>query len=137
LPDGTINLGKYGQLVVAGQSVAEIEKLVQAAVATQTKEPGFVSVRLVSRQSKVYYVIGEVNSPGAFPLSGRETALDAIMQAGGLTDNAARGKIRVKRRNPDGTFHEMFFNYSRIVAGKDVDPDLETGDVVVVKESLF
>ena len=26
---------------------------------------------------------------------------------------------------------------TRIVAGKDSDPDLETGDVVVVKESLF
>jgi protein involved in polysaccharide export with SLBB domain len=97
LPDGTINLGKYGQLVVAGQSVAEIEKLVQKAVAKETKEPGFVSVRLVSRQSKVYYVIGEVNSPGAFPLNGRETALDAIMQAGGLTDNASRDNIILAR----------------------------------------
>jgi polysaccharide export outer membrane protein len=83
--------------------------------------------------------LGEFKSPGIveFPGDERVTLLTLIARTGGLTDNAARGKIRVKRRNPDGTFKEMFFNYSRIVAGKDADPELETGDVVVVKESLF
>ena len=33
LPDGTINLGKYGHLEVMGKTVAEIEGMVKAAVA--------------------------------------------------------------------------------------------------------
>jgi hypothetical protein len=70
-------------------TVPDIENMVRTAVQAQTKEAGFINVRLVSRQSKVYYVVGEVNSPGAFQLQGRETVLDAIMQAGGLTDNAS------------------------------------------------
>lgn len=97
LPDGTINLARYGRLVVAGKTVGEIETLVQAAVRAQTKDAGFIAVRLVARQSKVYYVLGEVNSPGAFQLSGRETVLDALMAAGGLTDNASRGNIILSR----------------------------------------
>jgi protein involved in polysaccharide export with SLBB domain len=97
LPDGTINLGKYGHLLVAGKTVLEIEGLVKTAVQAQTKDAGFVNVRLVSRQSKVYYVVGEVNSPGAFQLSGRETVLDALMQAGGLTDNASADNIILSR----------------------------------------
>lgn len=97
LPDGTINLARYGRLVVAGKTVGEIETLVQAAVRAQTKDAGFISVRLVARQSKVYYVLGEVNSPGAFQLSGRETVLDALMAAGGLTDNASRDNIILTR----------------------------------------
>ncbi|HKC25374.1 MAG TPA: SLBB domain-containing protein, partial [Thermoanaerobaculia bacterium] len=83
--------------------------------------------------------IGEFKTPGIveFPGDERVTLLTLIARTGGLTDNAARGKIRVKRRSPDGTIKELFFNYSRIVSGKDQDPDLESGDVVVVKESLF
>ena len=97
LPDGTINLGKFGQLLVMGRTVAEIEESVRTAIKTQVKDPGFVSVRLISRQSKVYYVIGAVNSPGAFQLNGRETVLDALLQAGGLTDQASRDNIVLSR----------------------------------------
>jgi protein involved in polysaccharide export with SLBB domain len=92
-PDGTINLGKYGQLLVAGKTVSEIQGMVQGAVQTQVKEAGYIGVRLVSRQSKVYYVLGAVNSPGAFQLNGRETVLDGILAAGGLTDTASRENI--------------------------------------------
>jgi polysaccharide biosynthesis/export protein len=97
LPDGTINLGKYGQLLVMGRTVPEIESLVQASIKPHVKDVGFISVRLISRVSKVYYVIGAVNSPGSFPLQGRETVLDAIMQAGGLTDDASRDNIILSR----------------------------------------
>jgi protein involved in polysaccharide export with SLBB domain len=97
LPDGTINLGKYGRLQVMGKSVPEIETLVRGAVQVHVKDAGFISVRLVARQSKVYYVIGEVNSPGAFQLQGRETVLDAILQAGGLAPNASRSNIILSR----------------------------------------
>jgi len=97
LPDGTINLGKYGHLLVAGKTVPEIEGMVKSAVAVQTKDAGFISVRLVSRQSKVYYVLGEVNAPGSFQLNGRETVLDAILSAGGLNDRAAPNNIILSR----------------------------------------
>jgi protein involved in polysaccharide export with SLBB domain len=97
LPDGTINLGKYGHLQVMGRTVPEIEHMVASAVAVKTKDAGFITVRLTSRQTKVYYVIGEVNSPGRFQLSGNETVLDALMQAGGLTDKASRDNIILTR----------------------------------------
>jgi len=97
LPDGTINLGKYGLLMVSGKTVPEIEAIVQSAIKAQTKDAGFIAVRIVARQSKVYYVIGEVNSPGAFNLQGRETVLDAILQAGGLTANSSRENIILSR----------------------------------------
>lgn len=102
LPDGTINLGRYGHLIVAGKTVPEIEAMVRAAVSAQTKDAGFISVRLVSRVSKVFYVVGEVNSPGAFQLQGRETVLDALMVAGGLNDRASPDKIILSRPTNPG-----------------------------------
>lgn len=100
LPDGTINLGRYGRPIVAGRTLEEIEAIVRAAVEAHTRDAGFISVRLVARQSKVYYVIGEVNAPGAFQLQGRETVLDAIMAAGGVTDRASGSRMILARPTP-------------------------------------
>lgn len=94
MPDGTIDIGKYGRIFAAGKTVAEIQAEVQAAVERREQEaPGPILVRLLSWDSKVFYVLGEVNSPGAYPFNGRETVLDALVAAGGLTDRANRHKI--------------------------------------------
>jgi polysaccharide biosynthesis/export protein len=104
LPDGTISLGRYGHLVVAGKTIDEIEGLVRGLVQSQiqSRDPGPISVRLVSRQSKVFYVLGEVNAPGAYPLSGRETVLDGILAAGGLNERASRQDIVLTRPTRPG-----------------------------------
>ncbi len=59
-------------------------------------------VRVVARfaprpSSKVVYVFGEVASPGAFNLEGRETVLDALVAAGGLTRAADHAGIVLTR----------------------------------------
>jgi protein involved in polysaccharide export with SLBB domain len=99
LPDGTINLGRYGRIIVAGRTVDEIETMVRAVVEAREKDksPGPISVRIITRASKVYYVLGEVNAPGEFVLNGRETVLDGIVTAGGLTDRASRRNIILSR----------------------------------------
>ena len=97
LPDGTITLGRYGRLVVAGLTLGEMEAAVHTQIEARAKENVVVNARLVSRQSKVYYVLGEVNAPGAFQFNGRETVLDAIVAAGGLNDRASRQTITLAR----------------------------------------
>jgi polysaccharide export outer membrane protein len=105
LADGTIDLSKYGRLYVAGKSVPEIEAFVQAIVkkAEKDEDVGFIDVRLVNRTSKVYYVIGEVTTPGKFPLVGNETVLDGIMTAGGMTDRSSWRDVILVRPIGDGT----------------------------------
>ena len=103
LQDGTISLGKYGRLPVAGRTLDEIESMVKAQISSVVKDAGPITIRLVNRQSKVFYVVGEVNAPGTFPLTGRETVLDAILQAGGLNDKASRQNIVVARPTPPGS----------------------------------
>lgn len=116
LPDGTIQLGRYGQIVVAGKTVPQIEADVRTQIETQTKDAGPITVRLVTRVSKVYYVLGEVNAPGAFPLQGRETVLDAIIAAGGLNDRASRKFITLSRpTHPDGCRVVLPICYNEIV----------------------
>src|SRR4051812_34090320 len=76
LPDGTIQLGRYGRLQVAGKTVEQVEVEINAVVHAKTADAGPITARLVTRDSKVYYVLGEVNAPGAFQYKGRETVLD-------------------------------------------------------------
>jgi len=97
LADGTIQLGKFGRYQAAGKPLEMIEREVNELIQRQTPDAGVILVRLVSRESKVFYVLGEVNAPGAFPLRGRETVLDALLAAGGLTSNANKRKIILTR----------------------------------------
>ncbi|HZU38683.1 MAG TPA: SLBB domain-containing protein [Gemmataceae bacterium] len=122
LPDGSINLGRYGRLIVAGQTSEQISGQVHDMIQREEKAAGSnvkvgpMLVRLVVRASKVYYVLGEVNAPGAFPLSGRETVLDGIVAAGGLNQRASQDQIILSRpTRPDGCRIVLPICYRQIV----------------------
>src|SRR5262249_32831023 len=97
LPDGLIHLGRFGRLGVAGKTVEQIESEVNALIKGQAPDAGRVTVRLGTGDGKVFYGRGEVTAPGASPLRGRETVLDAIVAAGGLNSNASRRGILLAR----------------------------------------
>ena len=120
--DGTIDMGAYGRLQVAGRSVPEIEKHAQAMILhhetlkqqhrlasyggnapAQEQNVDFgVTVRLVNQESAMFYVLGEVNAPGSYPLTGHETVLDALIAAGGLAGKANEHKIILSRPRLSG-----------------------------------
>jgi protein involved in polysaccharide export with SLBB domain len=135
LPDGSIQLGQYGRLVVAGKTVEQIEAAVNALVRSRTPECGPIAVRLVARESKVFYVLGEVNAPGMFPLKGRETVLDAILAAGGVTANASRRNIILSRPTPSDSCRIVLpVCYNEIVQLGDTSTNyqIQAGDRVFV-----
>ncbi len=117
LADGTIDLGKYGRLNVAGRTLPEIEEMVKSAVRAveKTDDFGFIDVRLVNRFSKAFYVLGEVTTPGKFPLVGNETVLDAIVAAGGMTDRSSWRDVILVRPTGDGTGMVLKVDYGAIV----------------------
>jgi protein involved in polysaccharide export with SLBB domain len=135
LPDGSIRLGQYGSVVVAGKTLAQIEGEVNALVGARARDAGPITVRLVTRDSKVYYVLGEVNAPGAFQLKGRETVLDAILAAGGLTSGASRKKIILSRPTPPDSCRVVLpICYNEIVQLGDTSTNyqIKAGDRVYV-----
>ena len=97
MPDSTIELGRYGRRVVAGKTAEEIEAEVESLIRSGGDARTKINVRLVTARSAVYYVLGEVNSPGAFPLIGRETVLDGILAAGGISSRASNCNILLNR----------------------------------------
>jgi polysaccharide biosynthesis/export protein len=105
LADGTIDLGIYGRPVVAGKTqeliTADVKQLINAK--EKPKDPIAITVRLIGRNSQVFYVLGEVNAPGAFPITGFDTVLDGIIKAGGVTRRASEQNIVMSRPTlPEG-----------------------------------
>lgn len=93
----------------------------------------------VSLTSKVtIYLLGEVETQGALEFDSTQnvTLLTAISRAGGISDRAA-DKIVIRRQRVDGSTQELEVDYKRIINGRDPDPVLQDGDVVVIKESFF
>lgn len=124
LADGTVDLGPYGRVVVAGRNLEQAEALVEQQIVLQRRaqaehgaavqgdapsgvrprpsadvadEPSVaINVRLLEPVHR-FYVLGEVNAPGSYPLNGSETVLDAIVGAGGLTASANPCQILLAR----------------------------------------
>ena len=53
-------------------------------------------------KAEVFFVLGEVKTPGTYPLDKALNVLDAVTVAGGFTDGAAPAAARVIRRGPEG-----------------------------------
>jgi len=85
------------------------------------------------------YVFGEVKQPGALQvkMSKKITLLQAIAQAGGLSENATKRGVTIKRRDKSGKEINITVNLNDIIKSKKKDIPLQEGDVVIVKQSIF
>lgn len=99
LADGTIDLGGVGRVIVAGLTLEAAEELIEQTIVDAGEDATAVNVRLLEPVHR-YYVLGEVASPGIYPLTGNETVLDGILAAGGLTSQANPCKVLLARPTP-------------------------------------
>jgi polysaccharide export outer membrane protein len=92
--NGQIDMPVIGLIPVAGLTIKEAEEKIEKTSADYLRSPS-VSIRLMNFQITV---IGEVLRQGTFILPDpRVNILEAIGQAGGLTENANRQNIRIIR----------------------------------------
>ncbi len=112
-PDGTVGLGYWGSVLVAGLTVKQATDAVQKHLAgTETwkteaagSEPPVVILNVLAKNSKRYYVITAVDGGEqvySFPLTGAETVLDALTGVNVLPTVATARSVCVKRKTPIG-----------------------------------
>ncbi len=80
----------------------------------------------------VVFVDGAVESPGAFPLHGRMTVVQAITMAKGLKYVAAKSDIRIYRDNGNPERDIIPVDYPAIVDGKSPDIPVKDNDIIIV-----
>ena len=105
-PDGTISLGTYGNLRVAGMSLAEIKRAIEQRLSAVLVNPEVV-IEVQGFNSKTYYVILDGGGAGQqvvrLPVTGNETVLDAIANVNGLSPVSSTHHIWVARPAPSET----------------------------------
>jgi len=89
-PDGTIDLPLLkDRILCAGYTVSEVENTVNRLYKAGTLKHAVVSLSLAKANSRKIYVLGQVNSPGAYSITQPVTALQALAMAGGHMDDSA------------------------------------------------
>lgn len=80
-------------------------------------------------------VEGSVSKPGSFYPRGRATLMQMISQSGGLTDLADPSSVRVFSNAAGGQKTSTVYDIESIREGKQADPEVRQGDLIVVEKS--
>jgi len=128
-PDGRISVPLIGDVTASGRTPEQLEKDIAERLSKFIREPQ-VNVGILVVGSKKYFILGEVNKPGSFPLVVPTNVLEALVNAGGFRDFANTSKISILRGNK-----VLTFNYKQVTRGKKPEQNilLEPGDKIVVK----
>ena len=131
-PDGKFSFPLTGEVQAAGRSPAEIRADIENRLKVYIPEP-VVTVTVTGVAGNGFYVIGQVNKPGAFVMNPRLNVLQALSVAGGTTPFAKLDNIIVIR-GTGGAQRSLPFHYNEVSDGKNLAQSitLEAGDVVVV-----
>ena len=126
--DGKITIPLLGDIQAGDLTPVQVQDNVTKALTKYVVKP-LVTVVVQEVVSKKYYMDGEVNHPGEFPLVVPTTILEAISKAGGLQEFANSKKIYVLRGDK-----RIPFNYKDVLRGKHMEQNirLEPGDHIVV-----
>lgn len=104
-PDGTVQLGVYGSVYVAGMTLDEVKLAVETHLSRSIHDPEVV-VDVLAYNSKKVYVITDGGGNGetvvGLPFTGNETVLDAIEQIAGLSEVSSK-RMWIARPAPNGT----------------------------------
>ena len=131
---GRIQLPLIGSVVAAGKPLAALEREVTSRYARDYLQSPSVGLQLKESNVRRVVVDGDVQRPGAYPVSSRSTLSEALAQAGGFKDIADPKKVFVYRML-DGTKLVANYDTAAIRAGKRSDPRVYSGDVVYVFSS--
>lgn len=131
-PDGKVSIPVIGEIQAAGLLPSALREQIAKAATKYLAEPN-VAVVVRAINSRKVFVTGLVTNPGAYPLSGPMTVMQAIAVAGGLQEYADAGKLMILR-DEGGRPVTLKFNYRDVSKGRNLEQNirLKPGDTIVV-----
>jgi polysaccharide export outer membrane protein len=128
-PDGKVTVPVAGEIDAAGKTPKELEALLADKLSSRIASPT-VTVVVKEVNAARIFVLGEVAKPGAYPMRGSMTVVQALAVAGGMTEFADRSDIVILRRAGDGAQTRLNVDFGDAVKGSPIE--LVPGDTVVV-----
>lgn len=138
LPDGTFAFPLVGQVNAAGRLPSEVQQIITAGLQPQYRGPvPQVTVSVAKASGYQFSVVGKVRNPGTFTPGRYVNALEALAIAGGPTEFADTGQIRLLRKSGSGLavvplrLTAVLRGDAARVTPNEV-PRIESGDTLVV-----
>ena len=127
--DGTMTINGLGKFRVAGLSLNEVSRLINKYVENKiVGQETFIT--LAELRDINILIVGSVDFPGMYTISGNSTILGALDMAGGPSKNGSFRSIELKRNN---TTIAEFDLYDVFIKGNiNFDHRLKPGDVILV-----
>lgn len=140
-PDGRISVPLLGDVRAGGRLPEEVAADIETRLKAYLREPK-VAVILVELRSHEFIsrvrVTGAVRQPVSIPWRQGMTVLDAVLQAGGVTDFASANRTRLYRKGE--TRAETFdIKLESILKRGDLETNLDVrpGDIITVPERVL
>lgn len=132
---GNLVFPLVGKMPVGGLRIEELVERLNWNLKKYLVDPE-VTISKASANFQAITVLGHVKNPGNFEYKPGLTLIRLISEAGGFETGANRQKIRILRV-VNGRKRTLFANGSRIIKGKEDDPEVEPGDLISIPESIF
>ena len=120
-PDGKITLPLVGDVQASGLTPSALQKKATEAFSQVLNSPQVI-VSVISVQSKKYFVSGQVERSGPFPLVTPTSVLEA-MSLCGFREWAKKGSIIIMRGD-----QRVKFNYNQVIRGKHLEQNIQLAD---------
>jgi protein involved in polysaccharide export with SLBB domain len=126
---GRISLPESGPVLVSGHTLAEVQQTVQKVLRANYRDVS-ADVSLSRLRTIRVYVVGDVAQPGAYDISSLSTPLNALFQAGGISD---RGSLRTIKHYRGDKLVEDVDLYDLLLHGvRSEMAHIESGDTLLV-----
>lgn len=139
-PDGRLSIPLVNDVVAIGKTPTQLGTELEQRLAKYIKEPvvTVIAEGFVGPFSEQVRVIGEAAQPRALAYSTGMTALDAMIEVGGLTRYAA-GNDAVIVRTIDGRQATYSVHLDDLIRDGDVSSNvaLQPGDILIIPQRLF
>jgi polysaccharide export outer membrane protein len=137
-PEGTVSLPAIGTVPAQGLTLPELQSELNERYRDVVEGIQIIPI-LAERAPRYVYVLGEVNTPGRFEMTGPTTALQAISMAGSWRVGANLRQIVVFRRGDDWRLMATMVNLEGALFGSQPCPPgeiwMDDSDVLIVPKS--
>lgn len=131
---GDINLPLVGEVQAAGKTAQELERELTTKLGSKYLQNPQVTVLVKEYNSQRVTIEGAVKKPGVYPIRGHSTLLQFIATAEGLDPSSDSSVVVFRQSNGKRTAAR--FDISEIRSGNAADPEIQSGDVIVVGSSV-
>ena len=136
-PSGKIMYPLTGDIHATGLSIFQLRDKIREGLSRYVVDPQ-VSIGILSIQSQKIIVLGEVRSPGYFPVEISMTVLEAIARAGGASADAEQESVLLIRGGLESPELRLL-NIERVLKRGDLSDNimLQGGDIIYVPRAVI